>query len=41
MELTRAVRVVIDTGIHADGWSDSRAKEYFLARNRKAQGGSR
>ena len=37
MELTRAVRVVIDTGIHADGWSESRAKEYFLAETGKPQ----
>lgn len=29
MELTRAVRVVIDTGIHEYGWSESRAKQYF------------
>ena len=35
MELTRAVRVVIDTGIHARGWSDSRATEYFLAETGK------
>ncbi len=37
MELTRAVRVVIDTGIHADGWSESRAKEYFLAETGKPE----
>ena len=37
MELTRAVRVVIDTGIHADGWSENRAKEYFLAETGKPQ----
>lgn len=35
MELTRAVRVVIDTGIHADGWSESRAKRYFLTETGK------
>ena len=29
MELTRAVRVVVDTGIHEYGWSESRAKQYF------------
>ena len=29
MELTRAVRVVVDTGIHQYGWSESRAKQYF------------
>jgi uncharacterized protein (DUF885 family) len=37
MELTRAVRVVIDTGIHADGWSESRAKRYFLAKTEKPE----
>ena len=37
MELTRAVRVVIDTGIQVDNWSDSRAKEYFLAETGKPQ----
>lgn len=35
MELTRAVRVVIDTGIHAAGWSESRAKRYFLTKTGK------
>jgi uncharacterized protein (DUF885 family) len=37
MELTRAVRVVIDTGIQVDNWSDSRAKEYFLTETGKTQ----
>jgi uncharacterized protein (DUF885 family) len=29
MELMRAVRLVIDTGIHADGWSREQAVTYF------------
>jgi uncharacterized protein (DUF885 family) len=28
-ELMRAVRLVIDTGIHADGWSREQAVAYF------------
>lgn len=30
-ELLRSVRVVIDTGIHAEGWSRSQAIDYFIA----------
>jgi uncharacterized protein (DUF885 family) len=31
MELVRAVRLVIDSGIHSKGWSLEQAKEYFIA----------
>ena len=31
------MRVVIDTGIHANGWSESRAQEYFLTETGKPQ----
>jgi len=36
-ELTRAVRVVIDTGIHELGWSGSQAKDYFLKQTGKPE----
>ena len=37
MELTRAVRVVIDTGIHSNGWTESRAKKYFVTETGKPE----
>jgi uncharacterized protein (DUF885 family) len=30
MEMMRAIRLVVDTGIHAKGWTGEQAKEYFL-----------
>jgi uncharacterized protein (DUF885 family) len=29
-EMMRAIRLVVDTGIHAKGWTGEQAKEYFL-----------
>ncbi len=35
-EMWRAVRLVIDTGIHAKGWSEQQAVDYFAANTSKA-----
>ncbi len=35
-ELVRAVRVVVDTGVHAYEWSAAKTKQYFIAQTGKA-----
>ncbi len=30
-EIWRAIRLVVDTGLHAKGWSEEEAVQYFLA----------
>lgn len=36
-EMWRAIRLVLDTGIHALGWSRQQALDYFLANSSKAE----
>jgi uncharacterized protein (DUF885 family) len=40
-EMWRAVRLVVDTGIHAKGWTEQQAVDYFLANSPLAEGAIR
>jgi uncharacterized protein (DUF885 family) len=40
-EIWRAVRLVVDTGIHAKGWGEEQAVQYFLANSASAEGAVR
>ncbi|MFM7786305.1 MAG: DUF885 domain-containing protein, partial [Gammaproteobacteria bacterium] len=40
-ELWRAIRLVVDTGIHAKGWGEEQAVEYFTANSPSAAGAIR
>lgn len=40
-ELWRAIRLVIDTGLHAKGWTAGRAVDYFIANSPSAEGAIR
>ena len=40
-ELWRAIRLVVDTGIHAQQWSEERAAQYFIDNSAQAEGAIR
>jgi uncharacterized protein (DUF885 family) len=40
-EMWRAIRLVVDTGIHAQGWSEQQAVDYFLDNSPIAEGAIR
>ncbi len=40
-EMWRAVRLVVDTGLHAKGWSEQEAIDYFLANTAAPEGQAR
>lgn len=40
-EIWRAVRLVVDTGLHSKGWTEQQAVDYFLANSSSAEGAVR
>ncbi len=40
-EIWRAIRLVVDTGLHAKGWSEQEAVDYFRANSSSAEGAIR
>ena len=40
-EIWRAIRLVVDTGLHAKGWSEEQAVDYFLENSSMAEGAIR
>jgi uncharacterized protein (DUF885 family) len=40
-EIWRAIRLVVDTGLHAKGWTEQQAVDYFLANSSSAEGAIR
>jgi uncharacterized protein (DUF885 family) len=40
-EIWRAIRLVVDTGMHAKGWSEQEAIDYFLENSSMAEGAIR
>jgi len=40
-ELWRAIRLVLDTGLHSKGWTEEQAVDYFIANSPQAEGAIR
>lgn len=40
-ELWRAIRLVLDTGLHSKGWTEAQAVDYFIANSPSAEGAIR